>query len=91
MQLQWHDLIMLVLPGLIAVICKPNWSGMAKFLVAVAVCFVAALVESLLSGTCNLADLPGTMAKVSALVFGSYAAIWKRFQLVEKVEEKVNG
>jgi hypothetical protein len=57
----------------------------------VAVCFGAALIESLLSGTCNYADLPGTFGKVAALVFGSYAAIWKRFQIVDKVESGVNG
>ena len=91
MQPQWHDLILLALPGVIAMICKPHWPGSAKFMVAVAVCFVAALIESILAGTCNYADLPGTFGKVAALVFGSYAAIWKRFDLSDKVENKING
>ena len=91
MQPQWHDLILLALPGLIAMICKPSWPGPAKFLVAVIVCFIAAVAELWLAGECNLADFPGTMAKVSALVFGSYATIWKVWRAADKVEAKVNG
>ena len=91
MQPQWHDLILLALPGLIAMICKPSWPGPAKFMVAMTVCFIAALLESLLAGTCNWSDLPGTFGKVAALVFGSYAAIWKRFDLSDRVESRING
>jgi hypothetical protein len=91
MQPQWHDLILLLLPGLIAVICKPHWSAAAKLSVTLAVCFVAALIELFLTGGCNWADFPGTMAKVMALVFGSYAALWKRWQIVDRVEENING
>lgn len=91
MQLQWHDIFILVLPGLIAVICKPSWPGPAKFLVAVAVCFVASIAELYLVGECNLFDLPGTMGKVSLLVFGSYATIWKAWKMGDKLESKVNG
>jgi len=87
----WHDLILLVIPGLIAIINKPGWPGAAKFMVALGVCFMAALVEVLLTGGCSLSDLPGMMVKVSALVFGSYAALWKRFELSDKLEERING
>ena len=91
MQPQWHDLILLALPGLIAMIVKPDWPGPAKFLVAVVVCFVAAMAELWLVGDCNLADFPGTMGKVSLLVFGSYATIWKAWKVGDKVEAGVNG
>jgi hypothetical protein len=91
MTMAWHDVILLFLPGLIAMINKPAWPGAAKFAVALGVCFVAALAELLLTGACTLSDFPGTMAKVSVLVFGSYAALWKRFEISDKIESGVNG
>ena len=91
MQPQWHDIILLFLPGLIAILCKPSWPGPAKFAVALGVCFVAAMVELWLAGEGTFTDFPGIMAKVSALVFGSYATIWKAWKVGDKVEAGVNG
>jgi len=88
---QWHDIIFLFLPGLIAVINRPDWSGTAKYLVALGVCVAGAFLEVYLSGTCNWADMPGTFAKVFILVMGSYAGLWKRFDMVDKVEGGVNA
>jgi len=87
MQPQWHDIILLFLPGLIAMINNPlgperqsslwHWqSACGRPNRTAAHC------------GCTLADFPGTMAKVSALVFGSYAALWKRFELSDRVETK---
>ena len=91
MEIQWHDIIFLFLPGLIAIINRPSWSGTAKYLVALSVCVVGAFAEVYLTGTCNLADLPGTFGKVFILVMGSYAGLWKRFDLSDRIESKYNA
>lgn len=87
----WHAIIMALLPGLIAFICKPDWPGPLKFVIALAVCFVAAMVELLITGTVfTFSNLPAMFAQVSALVFGSYAALWKRFDFIGKMENGGN-
>ena len=90
MQVQWHDIIFLFLPGLIAIVVRPTWSSQAKFLLAFGVCVLGALAEVWLSGNLSLADLPGTVAKVFVLVMGSYAGLWKRFQVSDWLETNIN-
>jgi hypothetical protein len=51
---------------------------------------VAAVAELWLSGEA-LSDLPGIMAKVATLVFGSYATIWKAWKVSDQIEAKING
>lgn len=88
---QLRDLFLLVLPGVIAFVNRPSWSGKAKFGVAVAFCFVAALGELWYSGGCNLADLPGTFIKTMGIVMASYATIWKAWKVGDQIEEKINS
>ncbi|HAY20914.1 MAG TPA: hypothetical protein DCY27_01850 [Desulfobacterales bacterium] len=91
MEPQWHDLIFLVLPGIISIIVKPHWSGPAKFVVALGVCFAAAMAELILTRTCTLSNFPELLGKGVVLTMASYATIWKAWKVGDKLEEKVNG
>ena len=86
----WHGIIIMLLPGLIALICKPDWTPTAKLIVAIVVSFLGAVGELLLTGTCTLANLPVMLPQALALVFGSYNLIWKRFDFIGLVENKGN-
>lgn len=90
MNLQYHDLLILILPGLIAFINRPYWSGQAKFIVAVVVCFIAAAVETWLTGTCSIGELPANFGKVATLTFASYATVYKAWRVGDKIEERLN-
>ena len=90
MELNYRDLLLLALPGIISAINRPYWSGPVKFLVAVGICFLASLVELLLTGGGSLSDLPGAFGKAFALCMMSYATIWKAWRIADKVEEKIN-
>lgn len=95
MEFQLHDLLLLLLPGLIAIIVKPHWTPEAKFITALMVCFGAATLETVYSlwatGGCSWAIVIGNLGKSVGLVFTSYATIWKAFRIGDKVEEKING
>jgi hypothetical protein len=83
----WHYVIMGFLPGLIAIITKPDWPGTVKYLIALIICAAAAAVEVVMT---DGAVLP-TFAATFATVFGSYAGIWKPLGAADKVEKNVNG
>lgn len=95
MEFQLRDLLLLFLPGLIAIIVKPHWPPVAKFSVALLVCFGAALLETAYglwtTGNCSFGLVFANLGKATGLVFTSYATIWKAFRIGDKVEEKVNG
>jgi len=87
MELNWHDLFLLAIPGLIAIITKPDWSGTVKYFVAISLCGLAAVAEIYLSGGSTFSAI----AKAFLITFASYAGIWKPLGLADKVETKVNG
>jgi hypothetical protein len=88
---QWHDLIFLALPGVISIIVQPDWPGAKKFLTAIVVCFVAAMIELVLAGTCTLGNLPELFGKALVLCMASYATIWKAWGASDKIESGVNS
>ncbi len=87
MELQWHDLILIALPGLIAMITKPEWPGTVKYLVAIVVCGLASLVEIYLTGI----SISAALGKSFLITFASYAGIWKPLGAADRVEAKING
>lgn len=94
MVFQWHDLLLLAIPGLIAIITKPDWSGTVKYAVAIGICILASLIEFYLSvwlvGGVQ-GSFAGAFAKSFLVIFGSYAGIWKPSGVADKVETRVNG
>jgi len=87
-----HDLLFLLAPGLIAILTRPAWSGYAKFLLAVAVCFAAALLEILITGQAGAASLGLALGKAFGLTMTAYAGVWKILLPVElkALETQVN-
>lgn len=77
MNLTYHDLIFLALPGILAYINNPTWDPRIKWLLALLACFLGAFIEIWLTGQCDLQNFPATLGKVVALVMGSYATFWK--------------
>lgn len=94
MELQWHDALLLVVPGLIAIITKPGWPGSVKYLVAIGACILASLVEFYLTiwlaGEIQTSFM-AEFAKSFLIIFGTYAGIWKPTGAADTVENKING
>lgn len=77
MTFQWHDLIFLVLPGILAYFNDPAWSPKFKWFLALVTCILAAFIEVYVTGQCDWANFPAMLGKVGMLVMGSYAGFWK--------------
>ncbi len=94
MVFQWHDLILLAIPGLIAVITKPEWPGTVKYLVAIGICALASFAEFYLSvwivGGVQQSFWTD-FVKSFLVIFGTYAGIWKPLGAADRVESRVNG
>lgn len=86
MNLQWHDMFLLLIPGVLAYFNNPNWPKALKFSIAFAVCFMAAFLEVSFAGQCDLQNFGPTLGKVFALVMGSYGGFWKPTGLGDKIE-----
>jgi hypothetical protein len=90
--MSWFDMVSLILPALISMIVKPNWSNGVKYCVAFGVSFCGALGQVLFEGDCQPCweNFPKILGKTFMLVMGSYAAFWRPTGLAEKIEEKIN-
>ena len=77
MNLSYHDLIFLAIPGILAYINNPAWDSKAKWLLALGVCVLGAFIEVMATGQVTMTDFPATFGKVMLLVMGSYAGFWK--------------
>ena len=86
----WSVLISVILPALISIIVKPEWSNSAKVLTAFALSFALAAVQVLVSGNFNVADMGKTLSEVFVLVMGSYAIFWRPSGVAQKIEENIN-
>ena len=71
-----HDFLLILVPAIIAYINRPAWSPLVKWLVALAVCFVASFVELWATQGMQMVDISGVLARVLAIM-GTYAMLYK--------------
>jgi len=88
-----QDLLFALAPAVIAAITRPTWSSHAKFVTALAVCFLAGLAQVVLTGEGGLANLPQACIKAFTLTITVYAGVLKPLwpQALNYLETQVNG
>jgi len=88
-----QDLLFALAPAAIAMLTRPTWSSHAKFVTALAVCFLAGLAQVMLTGEGDLSNLPLACGKAFTLAMTVYAGVFKALwpQALNFLETRVNG
>lgn len=90
-----QDLFFGLAPLVIAALVRPDWGPWLKFLTALAVCVVAAVLQTYFGGQLDFHSLGGAATKIFLVVMTTYGVFWKKFQpasdLLDFVEQKING